>query len=540
MNRRIVYTAQIPLSTDFLQAQKDALQAIGQLAQDMLTSSTAPSLLVGLACTPTNPASMTVNLGPGSVYQQGAVDGTAFGSLLADTTPVLQQGFSTASRNLGGFVSPTIQGQTINYLVQAQFQQVDARPLVLPYYNSANPQVPLVGPGGNGSSQSTDRTGILAVQVVAGAAAVTGSQTTPPVTSGWLPAYVISVAFGQTSIGAPNIVVHSLAPFLGSLTSQHHLGLPGTAPKIDLSAEVQGKLPGAAIETDANGIATGVNAEKLDGYSAADLLNNGSYGQPLATGGGLTRDVTNALEVSWDDGTRQHDHVPRADHSHSNDATGGMTDAPFAKLGSAPGASTANSTVIHANNADSATNAGYATNAGTATSANYATSAGSTPSADTANYAQALKQSGQGVLGIVQSGGHVYLWGNTDSTQSGGNAGTVRVSNADYADSAGSANSAGTVTSNNGWSGLPSNVSGMGDNINMSAFRCTASSGSINFGTSLTILGASGSYDGNGSGLNGGSGPSSTSYQPGLTILSDHVYWQTPNSTYAHLCVWWI
>lgn len=427
MNRRIVYTAQIPLSTDFLQSQKDALQAIGQLAQDVLTSSGSPALLVGLACTSTNPASMTVDLGPGSVYQRGAMDGTAFGSLLADATSVMQQGFSTTSRNLGGFVAPTTQGQTIDYLVQAQFQQVDARPLVLPYYNSANPQVPLVGPGGNGASQSTDRTGILAVQVVAGAAAATGTQNTPPVTSGWLAAYIVSVSYGQTSIGAPNIKVHPLAPFLASLTSQHHLGLPGTAPQIDLSTEVRGKLPGSAIATDDNGIATGVNAEKLDGYGASDLLYNGSYGQPLASGGGLTRSADGSLQADWDDGTRQSAKIPRGNHSHANDATGGLSGAPFAKLGTASGATSANSTVVHANSADSAT---------TASSAGTATSAGS------ATYAQALKQSGQGILGIVQSGGHVYLWANTDSSQSSGNAGTVRVSNADYADSSGSTGTA--------------------------------------------------------------------------------------------------
>ncbi len=387
MNRRIVYAAQIPLSGDFLQAQKDALQALGQLAQDVMTSAATPSLLVGLACTPTNPATMTVNLGPGSVYQQGASDGTAFGSLLADSTTVMQQGYSTASRNLGGFVAPGVAGQTINYLVQVQFQQVDSRPLALPYFNSANPQVPLVGPGGSGSPQNTDRTAALAVQVVAGAAAATGSQTTPPVTSGWLPAYVIGVAYGQTSIGAPNITVHPLAPFLASLTSQHHLGIPGTAPQIDLSKEVTGKLPGTAIATDATGIATGVNAEKLDGYSAGDLLYNGSYGQPLQTGGGLARNPQGQLGALWDDGTRQHDHVPRADHAHANDATSGMTGAPFAKLGSATGATSANSTVVHANSADNATTAASATNAGHATSADSATNAGWATNAGYANSA---------------------------------------------------------------------------------------------------------------------------------------------------------
>ncbi len=244
MNRRIVYTAQIPLSADFLQAQKDALQALCQLAHDVMAGSGTPALLAGLACSPTDPASMTVNFGPGSVYQRGALDGAAFGSLPADPTVVLQQGYSTTTQNLGGLVAPATAGQSIDYLVQVQFRQVDERPLILPYYNSANPQVPLVGPGGDGTPQSTDRTGALAVQVLAGPAAPSGSQTTPAVVAGWIPAYVITVAYGQTTLGSGNIAVHAQAPFLASLTSRHHLGLPGTAPKIDLAREVEGNLPG--------------------------------------------------------------------------------------------------------------------------------------------------------------------------------------------------------------------------------------------------------------------------------------------------------
>lgn len=287
MNRRIVYSAQIPLSADFLQSQKDTLQALGQLAQDLMTGPGTQALLVGLACTPTNPPSMSVNLGPGSVYQQGALDGTAFGSLQADATSVFQQGFSTATQNLGGFAAPSAPGQSIAYLVQVQFQQVDARPLVLTYYNSANPQVPLVGLGGSGSSQNTDRTGFLAVQVVAGAAAATGSQIPPNVTAGWLPAYVVTVTTGQTTIGAMNVSPHPQAPFLASLTSRHHLGLPGTAPKINLALEVEGSLPGGT------------------GFS---------FGQGLKA----AADGTIVLDYA---GTGSDAHPAHSNHTHANDAT---------------------------------------------------------------------------------------------------------------------------------------------------------------------------------------------------------------------------
>lgn len=274
MNRRIVYTAQIPLSADFLQAQKNALQALGQLAQDVLSGSGTKALISGLACTPTTPASMTVDLGPGSVYQRAPLDGAAFGSLPADTTAVLQQGIATATQNLGGFTAPATSGQSINYLVQVQFRQVDSRPLTLTYYNSANPQVPLIGPSGDGSLQSTDRSGTVAVQVLAGAAAATGSQTTPSPTDGWIPAYVITVAFGQTTLGASNIAVHPQAPFLASLTSRHHLGLPGTAPKIDLSREVEGNLPSGVGFAFGQGLKAAADGKIVPDYSGTGSANN--------------------------------------------------------------------------------------------------------------------------------------------------------------------------------------------------------------------------------------------------------------------------
>ena len=243
MDRPIIYSMQLPRSADFLQTQKNVLRAIGQVAADAMLSASAPAVMTGLACTATGPASLGVNLGPGAVYQAGVMDATAYGSLPIDATAVTQQGISTASQLVTGFASPGIAGQSIAYLIQVQFQSVDGSPILLNYYNAANIPVPFIGPGGAGTTQNTARTGALVVQVLAGTAATTGTQTTPAVTAGWLPAYVVTVAFGQTTVTAGNIAIHPSAPFLAALTSQHHLGLPGTAPKINLTQEVQGLLP---------------------------------------------------------------------------------------------------------------------------------------------------------------------------------------------------------------------------------------------------------------------------------------------------------
>ena len=279
MDRIIVYSQQIPFSADFLQIQKNAVKALGQLASDLLTSASVSALLSGLACTATGPASMNVNLGAGAVYQTSALDPTTYGSLPIDNTSIFQQGVSAASQTLTGLTAPVTAGQSQAYLIQVQFAPVDGALKTLNFYNSANPTVPLIGPGGAGTQQNTTRTGALSVQVVAGTPATTGTQTTPGVTAGWLPAYVVTVANGQTTITGASIAVHGSAPFLKSLTSQHHLGLPGSAPKIDLTAEVSGQLPLANM----NVLPTSQLLD-LQMSQGAGLVANYNAGNPVING----------------------------------------------------------------------------------------------------------------------------------------------------------------------------------------------------------------------------------------------------------------
>lgn len=257
MDRKIIYSGQLPRSADSLDFQKNAVKAIGQLAADVMTSASTLALITGLACTPTSPASMGVLLASGACYQQQQIDWVTptsggaslqpFGAASADSTSILLQGISAASQTITGFTAPAVAGQSINYLIEVQVQNQDGTPVTLPYYNSANPAVPLQGPAGAGTAQNTDRKTVLAVKVVAGSAAATGTQVTPGVDVGWVPAYVVTVTNGQSTILSGNIAVHSQAPFLGSLTSQHHTGKPGQAPKIDLTSEVQNVLPAGNI-----------------------------------------------------------------------------------------------------------------------------------------------------------------------------------------------------------------------------------------------------------------------------------------------------
>jgi hypothetical protein len=211
MDRQIVYPGAIPLDTDLLNAQREAMIAVGYLAQ--LVLGTAP-VVDGLACAPTAPASMSVTVGPGSVTQFGVVDTTSYGSLPAEPTePLLRMGIILTSTSFA-LAAPTGSGQAIDYLIEATMVEDDATPVVLPYYNPSNPAQPYSGPGNSGTAQNTQRLQQVQLQLKAGAPGTAGEQQTPPVDQGWSGLYVITVLTGQTEITAGNIEPLPTAPFI--------------------------------------------------------------------------------------------------------------------------------------------------------------------------------------------------------------------------------------------------------------------------------------------------------------------------------------
>jgi hypothetical protein len=193
MDRNLVYPGSIPLDTDLLSLNRNAMIGMGYLAQAVLGTST---VVDGLICSPTTPASLTVTVGPGSIIQLSVVDALAFGSLPADNTdPLVKMGINLSPTNftLG---APSTSGQSINYLIEAAFQESDSNPIVLPYYNAANPTQPYSGPGNSGVPQNTLRAQRVQLQLRSGAPANTGSQLTPPVDNGWVGLYQITVGYG--------------------------------------------------------------------------------------------------------------------------------------------------------------------------------------------------------------------------------------------------------------------------------------------------------------------------------------------------------
>jgi hypothetical protein len=210
MKRQTVYAGQVPLETDLLLTGKNVLTAIGHVLQDMLGTST---LFSGLACVPTAPAGMTVNVNPGRAYSLQAIDTGAWSSLSADAHQIMKQGILLDAQNFS-CPAPGTAGFSINYLIQGAFQEVDTGSLVLPYYNASNPSQAYNGPNGTGTSQTTARDNTVQLQLKAGVAATTGSQITPTPDAGFNGLWVVTVPFGASTITSANISQYSGAPFL--------------------------------------------------------------------------------------------------------------------------------------------------------------------------------------------------------------------------------------------------------------------------------------------------------------------------------------
>ncbi len=211
MDRQIVYAGSIPLDTDLLSVQRNTMTAIGYLAQTVLGTS---MIAEGLACLPTSPASLSVNVGPGSLTQLGAVDATPFGALPAQAgQSLVRMGINTGSTSFA-LTPPAASGQVITYLVEATLAETDGGQVVLPYYNASNPSQPFSGPANSGGAQMTVRRQVVQLAVKPGPAVAAGGQSLPAVDAGWVGLYTVTVASGQQAITAGNIGTLPTAPFL--------------------------------------------------------------------------------------------------------------------------------------------------------------------------------------------------------------------------------------------------------------------------------------------------------------------------------------
>lgn len=276
MDRQINYPGQIAVETDLLNTNRNTMIALGKLAGAMFGTGGGVN---GLVVVPSSPAALTVSVGIGEIYQLQNVDNTAFSSLPADTTDaIVKQGIMLAAQTLA-CAAPVTAGYSINYLIQATYQDSDTGSVALPYYNASNPSQAYSGPANSGTPQATRRAGIVVPNAKAGTAATTGAQVTPTADSGYIALAVVTVANGQTTITAASI-------------SQVSASYPQTLAMADLASSAAGK--GVSLVYDAS--------------SASALANNTVAGKGAALTGfydaiaptylKTLSDIANGSEVS--------------------------------------------------------------------------------------------------------------------------------------------------------------------------------------------------------------------------------------------------
>ncbi|MRT30907.1 hypothetical protein [Herbaspirillum sp. CAH-3] len=243
MRRVITQIGQSIYEWLFTRQAQDNMVALAKLSAAVLGTSTQFN---GLAVSPTSPASMQVSVAPGEIYMLAALEGTIYGTLAADTThQIVKQGISLDA-SLLTLAAPSVAGQSINYLIQATFQETDisvdpttgTSPVVLQFYNDSNPTVPYSGPNNSGATSNTFRQGSVVLSAKAGISATTGSQVTPSPDSGYVGIAVVTVANGQTTITSGSITAYSVAPTINNT-------LLGLSPSFAVPVQVAAATAGA-------------------------------------------------------------------------------------------------------------------------------------------------------------------------------------------------------------------------------------------------------------------------------------------------------
>lgn len=207
MDRNIITTGEQFDASDFDQTNKNAYIAIAKLAYAVLGTNT---LLNGFTCTQNVVPNLNVFVGPGEIYQMAEIDSTPYGDLPIDSHIILKTGINLdpLPTNPFTFTAPTTPGQSVDYLIEFALQETDIDPENRQFYNAA-PQV-----------VDTIRQDSVFVKALAGTPATTGTQVPPAVETGFVGGFVVTIAYGQTTITNSNISVYSGAPFITETLTQ--------------------------------------------------------------------------------------------------------------------------------------------------------------------------------------------------------------------------------------------------------------------------------------------------------------------------------
>lgn len=197
MDRVIIQDAELVEAIDFDNSDLNVMIALAKACSAILGTAT---LLNDLDCVPHSPANLTVTLQAGEIYKLDNIDGTDYGPIPPDTThQIFKQGIALDSQSFS-CPAPAGVGDSIKYLIQITYQDSDTDPESRPFYNAAPQTV------------DTRRAGLLVANLKTGTP--DPSPITPTPDAGYVGAWVITVANGQTQIQSSDIQEYTSAPFI--------------------------------------------------------------------------------------------------------------------------------------------------------------------------------------------------------------------------------------------------------------------------------------------------------------------------------------
>jgi hypothetical protein len=198
MDRIIVLNDEQINASDTGNTNSFAMIGIAKLASAVLGGNT---LINDLMCIPDSPLSLNVILNQGEIYQLDEIDDTPYGALPINSNQILKTGISFSPKIIS-ISPPATPGDSINYLIQVQLENNDNTPENRPFFGGV-PQV-----------ENTIRSCLINAALKAGLPAPTGTQITPTPDAGFIGAWVVTVANGQTTIGSGNITVYDINNFI--------------------------------------------------------------------------------------------------------------------------------------------------------------------------------------------------------------------------------------------------------------------------------------------------------------------------------------
>jgi hypothetical protein len=209
---RIRYANQLAVSEYDLEDQLNLMLGEAAIAKAILGTTTQ---LDGFECTPTSPASLTVDVAGGTIFSLEDVLDTALGDLPtqipADTThQILKYAYELDSTPFT-ITPPATVGNSRNDLIQISFSEADGNPDDIPFFNGFTGQT--INPP-TFQNLNTQRIDSVTISRKQGTPAPTGTQTTPTPDAGFVGAWVVTTANGQTTITSGDITEYTGAPFL--------------------------------------------------------------------------------------------------------------------------------------------------------------------------------------------------------------------------------------------------------------------------------------------------------------------------------------